>query len=94
MSASLASAMMNSRQLGSAWIAASLRSSDFFMASALPLPCPEMVTRELPGRAIAARRRPSSPATGEIGGAVWAWRFGRGGGPPRAWPACALGLLL
>ena len=50
MSASLASAMMNSRQLGSAWIAASLRSSDFSMASALPLPCPEI------GDARAARR--------------------------------------
>ena len=34
MSASLASAMMNSRQPGLAWIAASLRSRDFSMMSA------------------------------------------------------------
>src|SRR4051794_37068007 len=36
MSASLASARMNSRQLGSAWIAASLRSSDLIISAASP----------------------------------------------------------
>ena len=51
MSASLASAMMNSRQLGSAWIAASLRSSDFSMMSAPPVPLSG------DGDARAARRR-------------------------------------
>ena len=54
MSASLASARMNSRQPGSAWIAASLRSSDLAIAS--PAPCPEIVTRDC--------RRPPFPPPG------------------------------
>ena len=49
MSASLASARMNSGSPRSAWIAASLRSSDFFISATstcLALALPEMVTRD------------------------------------------------
>ena len=67
MSASLASARMNSRQLGSAWIAASLRSSDLIISRPprpLPWPRPEMVTRDPPAevaRSSRAHRHPHRP---------------------------------
>ena len=93
MSASLASAMMNSRQPGSAWIAASLRSSDFSMVSAPSLSGDgdARATR----RRRCRRRRPSSPAPG-CDAAPFVVTFGAAGVeavPGLALPA-ALGLLL
>ena len=61
MSASLASAMMNSRQPGSAWIAASLVSRDFFMTLPVSFALPRDGDARMPRRAVAACRAHGHP---------------------------------
>ena len=80
MSASLASARMNSRQFGSAWIAASLRSSDLSIAA------PARLARDRHPRAAAdrCRRRPSPSSPGPPV-PVRRGRRRRGLGRPRPW---------
>ena len=97
MSASLASARMNSRQFGSAWIAASLRSSDLIISAASAPAVALAQTRRSVTRDRRRAELPSPPApivtrTGRRAGGGLRGR-GRSLAPRPGLPA-ALGLLL
>ena len=93
MSASLASAMMNSRQPGSAWIAASLVSRDFFMALPVSFALPRDGDARMPRSSRCRRLSRWSPAAGDVPNGCGARRLPPGAAPPCAGLAAAFLLL-